>query len=458
MRSERPSRHLSSVVFSACALLVALTLNVCAQEGESAEGAANVRVFAEKFDEYGRLRHCDLTARLDNFALSLQNEPDSEGFVVGYSSDKDKAARAPRQQLKIARYYLVEERGIDPARLVFVEAGQKDGADNALNELWLVPRGGTPPVPIPDAGPPKEFSGKLDSYSTDENVYREIAEVGYAYSDLAFDDFAATLKRQPESVGYLVIRASKNSLPGAWRRIARRDEQIIRKEHGIDAGRLRSIDAGYSDDEFAEVELWILPDGAPPPPGLTEKLTRLMKEAFRLNSLESDGEPDGEEAQWLLENVAESLRDDPKSRALLIVRRYEGGEESAGGEEASSVGESPVTGAGDESGAAEGASAADGDAGKREEEGEGAEDASADPQEMAERWKRALVEKHGVEEHRIDVVSGSPRRWEGAHIETWIVPSDAPPPDPLIITRELDEEESPEDAQEAEAPQPPEGL
>src|SRR5205823_13125607 len=38
---------------------------------------------AIKFDEYGNIRFNDEKARLDNFAIQLQNEPTAQGYIIG---------------------------------------------------------------------------------------------------------------------------------------------------------------------------------------------------------------------------------------------------------------------------------------------------------------------------------------------------------------------------------------
>jgi len=87
-----------------------------------------------KFDEYGNIRFNDEKARLDNYAIQLQNEPGSRGVVVGYGScDGEGLNRANR-----AKDYLVNTRGID--------AGRIDAADGGCLpelqvQLWLVPSG-----------------------------------------------------------------------------------------------------------------------------------------------------------------------------------------------------------------------------------------------------------------------------------------------------------------------------
>ena len=95
---------------------------------------------ARKFDEYGNIRFNDEKARLDNFAIQLQNEPTAQGYIIGYGScDAEGQTRANR-----AKDYLVNTRGIDAGRIVVVDGGCMP---QLKVELWIVPQGATPPTP-----------------------------------------------------------------------------------------------------------------------------------------------------------------------------------------------------------------------------------------------------------------------------------------------------------------------
>jgi hypothetical protein len=95
---------------------------------------------ARKFDEYGNIRFNDEKARLDNFAIQLQNEPTAQGYLIGYGScDAEGQTRANR-----AKDYLVNTRGIDAGRIMVVDGGCMP---ELKVELWVVPQGATPPTP-----------------------------------------------------------------------------------------------------------------------------------------------------------------------------------------------------------------------------------------------------------------------------------------------------------------------
>jgi len=89
-----------------------------------------------KFDEYGNIRFNDEKARLDNFAIQLQNEPSSRGAIVGYGScGAEGTTRANR-----AKDYLVNTRGIDASRIDVIDGGCRP---DLLVQLWIVPQGAT---------------------------------------------------------------------------------------------------------------------------------------------------------------------------------------------------------------------------------------------------------------------------------------------------------------------------
>ncbi len=94
-------------------------------------------------DEFGEIARDDEKARLDLFAIELQNSPGAQGYIIGYGGSRPRygtgQARADR-----AREYLVRERGVDASRLVTVSGGTRPAG---VTELWIVPPGATPPRP-----------------------------------------------------------------------------------------------------------------------------------------------------------------------------------------------------------------------------------------------------------------------------------------------------------------------
>jgi hypothetical protein len=92
-----------------------------------------------KFDEYGNIKFNDEKARLDNYAIQLQNQPGSTGVIIAYGTCAGEAqARADR-----AKDYLVNTRGIEASRITTVDGGCRS---DLTVQLWIVPQGATAPA------------------------------------------------------------------------------------------------------------------------------------------------------------------------------------------------------------------------------------------------------------------------------------------------------------------------
>jgi hypothetical protein len=117
---------------------------VCARTASCSTSVKPPKPVAVKFDEYGNIRFNDEKARLDNFAIQLQNQPNAQGYYIVYGSCAGEGqARADR-----AKDYLVNNRGIDASRIVIVDGGCR--ADLGV-ELWIVPSGADAPAASTDA-------------------------------------------------------------------------------------------------------------------------------------------------------------------------------------------------------------------------------------------------------------------------------------------------------------------
>jgi hypothetical protein len=102
-----------------------------------------------KIDEYGNIRFNDEKARLDNYAIELQNDPTAQGYLVCYGGRKGRAGEA-QKRCDRAKDYLVTTRGIDSSRIVTVDGGYRE---DLTVELWVVPSGATPPAASPTVDP-----------------------------------------------------------------------------------------------------------------------------------------------------------------------------------------------------------------------------------------------------------------------------------------------------------------
>jgi hypothetical protein len=92
----------------------------------------------ELIDEFGPLKDDDVKARIDNFYIRLQNDPNAHGVIVNYGTPAQIKAR--KAQIMKAINFLKK----DPSRITFVDG--PDRGNGIETKLWLVPSGATEPV------------------------------------------------------------------------------------------------------------------------------------------------------------------------------------------------------------------------------------------------------------------------------------------------------------------------
>jgi hypothetical protein len=99
-----------------------------------------------RFDEFPARAFDDDKARLDAFAIELQNNPDSQGYIIMYQGTDPASMRNKKVEVlsKKALDYLVKARGIDPRRIVITNWGTRP---ETSYDLWIIPPGAQPPVP-----------------------------------------------------------------------------------------------------------------------------------------------------------------------------------------------------------------------------------------------------------------------------------------------------------------------
>ena len=100
-----------------------------------------VPVECKKFDEFPTIAYNDEKARLDNYAIELQNDPTSTAYVIVYPGQRGRAGDVQRHTTRIVDY-LVNSRGIGANRIVTLVGPARD---ELLVELWLCPQGAKPP-------------------------------------------------------------------------------------------------------------------------------------------------------------------------------------------------------------------------------------------------------------------------------------------------------------------------
>ena len=100
-------------------------------------------LISRRFDEYPDIARNDEKARLDNFAIELQNDPTATGYILIYPERHGRSATVQARSAGIIDY-LVNSRGIDARRLVTLVGPPRD---QLTVELWLSPQGAGAPKP-----------------------------------------------------------------------------------------------------------------------------------------------------------------------------------------------------------------------------------------------------------------------------------------------------------------------
>ena len=211
-------------------------------------------------DEYGRINLSDTLARLDNFAVELQNDPTFTGYIVVYPQLNNLPAWSLRRAYW-CKGYLIKSRNLEPARVVVLNGGFGD-ADKY--QLWLVPTGSPPPVPTFDLA--AALSRERTPLLYDRRVFENappVADGGYEnyLSEEDVDEpFVSALRADPASRGLIIAYSTRRNRRGTDRKLAARTKLAVLKLHAIGADRIVAKGGGLR--THRTLEYWIVPPGA----------------------------------------------------------------------------------------------------------------------------------------------------------------------------------------------------
>ena len=96
------------------------------------------------FDSYKVISSNDEKARLDNFAIELQGDPSTRGYIIVFGR-RTRPGEAKKRADR-AKQYLWYSRGVGTERLVSLDHCFRLKLEV---ELWIVQQGAAPPVPCP---------------------------------------------------------------------------------------------------------------------------------------------------------------------------------------------------------------------------------------------------------------------------------------------------------------------
>jgi hypothetical protein len=237
----------------------------------------NAPAAAHKFDEFGDVYPTDMAARLDNFAIALQNDPGARGFLIVYRSHRDLPGLSGRH-VNWMSGYLINLRGVSVDRIASVDGGE---ASCLSHELWIVPVGATP-APRPDA-----YAKGLDDMAVTRKFDEYYWDAPHALPDSfsseygdSLEGYAEALRKEPRSLAYIIAYAEYRVVrtedvdergrketsrevwidpPGTAARELKRRRDVLVKDRGISRSRVKVLNGGYR--RWRQIELWIVPPG-----------------------------------------------------------------------------------------------------------------------------------------------------------------------------------------------------
>lgn len=394
---------------------------------------------ARKLDEFGGLfSSCDFGARLDNLAIELQNNPDTDGYVIVYGPE-GKVSGAGVFRLEVTRDYLVNTRGLDPARVKTFYGGRYKELDEVYTELWVIPPGAAPPEPVSYESTVKTFSGMFAEYLHWDGP---VEGDGIPLGNVTLAGFADVLREQSGARAYIVAQNTKHGAPGAWRRAANDVVAALKDRYEIQSERIKVICAGYfaeAQDEFAhaKLQLWILPQDAPPPvAAVTDPEPRPEKAVWwrQFGAYELE---DAVDRRDVFDAFADVLRSDKDLSVCIIVHQQ-------------SVQQQTVD-------LNTGADQQEKDTGERTELHPDADFKlpDVDLMKLAAEWRSSLLKDFGISEQRLSIIAGGSEDWSYGMLEIWFVPPGAALPDPFEEnSSEADEEGDAADAEGVDVARP----
>ena len=397
-------------------LLAFLALSLALASGANAFGRRTAPpvepITPRKFDEFGSLGHCDLGARLDNFAIHLMEEPETVGYVIAYAPE-GKGVGTGKQILNVIKDYLVNTRGLAKRRVNTIYGGRNQNLTEPRIELWMAPKGASAPMTTKFETNIETFKGRLAELEIEDYIELIVEEdmgPGIGSIDAAFAD---VLQQQKKAVAYIVVYNGETAVPGSARRLAARQLERL-KNHKVDVSRIKTIFGGVR--KKSTLQLWITAAGDPPPAtDAGEEQPPAKNVEITLQDDVTMGVPANERA--VFNRLLEVLRDQPTLKAVVIVS-LEGKQPEPEPEPATAVKVSPPP----------------------EAEPEPSEEAHppADLPKLVEKWRQELITTHKIRPDRFIVLFTSAPE-SSAYIQIWAMPPGQPLPDPNAEEEEEDE-------------------
>ena len=371
-------------------------------------------------------------ARLDNFAIELQNEPGSTAYIFAYAPEE-----SGKRILGLAKDYLVNSRGIPEDRITTVYGGRNDVLSEPRVQLMIRPAGAARPKPqkftpnleafrgLFSEKPRYDFDPRDPADEESEKLRFPVSESedfsGPSVTSVTHASLAEVLKQQKTAVVQIVAYNGEDSPPGAWRQLAKRDVERL-KDLGIEPSRLKIVYGGSKKD--AKVQLWVtaadapspVPDAGPEqPPRKTVSLSWLNDSELGYSGVERNA----------FRQMVRALQQFPTLRACVVVTfgTYEETEEAT---QPSILQEQETQ---------ETTTASEPEVEPEPE--------PADVPKLVEKWREELLQKYKIGADRFVVLFSRTDSFSNNMLETFVVPAGADLPNPNAMNEEAPQDQQP---------------
>ena len=202
---------------------------------------------AVKFEEFEKATNGYVKMKMDYFYTELNNNPQSDGYIINYGTDREITIR--EKQIRVA----INWRKYDASRVTIVRGGFRDGVKT---EFWMVPPGAENPAP-------NSTGEKIDEFgkTPDDDLRARL------------QSFYGSLANNPNSKGFILIYGSPKVIASQTARL-----QKFIENYKFNSSLLTFKDAGFDKGVRTEfwrlpsqiknklkTEIWIVPPGAKPP-------------------------------------------------------------------------------------------------------------------------------------------------------------------------------------------------
>lgn len=239
--------NINRTEISPTVLIVALCfVLVCSGRVHSQEQSSAPR----KFDEFKDERTSNIKAYLDLFAQQLVKDPSLEGVIVGYR-EEDWLPGSFLRYVHGFREYLVNMRGVDPARAKVINAGVRE---ETMTQLWLIPSGASFPFASQDKASGVDTVMQWDQLTMGPGCESEYTLVLEEPGD-ALKFFAGALRDNPTHKGFILVRPSKSEPLHRVEKRAVNSKHVLVSEYRVEADR---ISAQVERRRLcSEIDLWL---------------------------------------------------------------------------------------------------------------------------------------------------------------------------------------------------------